>query len=289
MESHGFIYNPSADINVDSKVWRYGRIDKISVSAPHSLQMNKSQHTLILFDSFQSNEKITCPNGESWLDQKRKTGPRSLAGVIDVIPFGHDVDAILHDVGKLNYTAISIDPSLFTFLPSFNKAYDRQLTPAFNLRCHLLHQFGELLYHSNSELHAEAIMLAILSGTYRVTECIEPKNNNNKESLPGYIRDRLIDYIEDNLGSNITIAKLSSQANLSPYHFSRAFKRHFGDSPYHYVTLRRLFKARELIVNSKLTITEISLACGFNTVSQLSSSFTKVMGYAPSMLRKKGK
>jgi AraC-like DNA-binding protein len=287
MSNHGFIYDPAADITVESREWTHGRVDKISVSAPHQLQMKKNQHTLILFDGFQSKEKKACINGETWLDQKRKTGPRALGGIIDVIPYGHDFDAILHDEGKLNYTSIAINPALLSCLPSFTDVRPPVLTPSFNLRCHLLHQFGELLYHSNSEIHAEAMMMAILSGTYRITECIEPVSNIQKEALPSYIRDRLIDFIESNLGENITITMLSRLANLSPFHFSRAFKIHFGESPYRYVTHRRLFKARNLIINSKLTITEISAHCGFNTVTQLSNMFTRVMGYPPSTLRKK--
>lgn len=94
-------------------------------------------------------------------------------------------------------------------------------------------------------------------------------------------------YIEKNFGSAITVDKLAEIAHLSKYHFTRIFKRLTGYSPYHYITNYRINHSKLLLAVSDKTVNEISLICGFSSVSNYIAQFKKQVGVTPELYRKK--
>ncbi|MCU5772847.1 AraC family transcriptional regulator [Erwiniaceae bacterium BAC15a-03b] len=93
-------------------------------------------------------------------------------------------------------------------------------------------------------------------------------------------------WIEDQLDQPLTLAELALQAGLSEFHFARMFKQSTRLAPHQYVMQRRMAKAEQLVRNTQLPLTEIALACGFNSASHFSNRFKTVFGYAPSLLRR---
>jgi AraC family transcriptional regulator len=73
---------------------------------------------------------------------------------------------------------------------------------------------------------------------------------------------------------------------LSPYHFSRAFKQSFGMPPHRYLTSRRIERAKSLLAERKLSVTEIGLDIGFSETSAFTSAFRKVTGETPTNYRR---
>lgn len=95
----------------------------------------------------------------------------------------------------------------------------------------------------------------------------------------------MVTFIEENLALPLTLAELALQAGLSEFHFARMFKQSTKLAPHQYVMQRRMAKAEQLVRHSKLPLTEIALACGFNSSSHFSNRFRSVYGIAPSSLR----
>jgi AraC-like DNA-binding protein len=79
----------------------------------------------------------------------------------------------------------------------------------------------------------------------------------------------------------LTVADLAHAAGLSPAHFSREFRRTFGEAPHQYVLTRRLERAAALLRNTDRTVTEICFAVGLTSVGSFITSFRRVYGVAP--------
>jgi len=93
-------------------------------------------------------------------------------------------------------------------------------------------------------------------------------------------------FIEANLGSALRLHDISARAALSPYHFSRAFKRSMGMTPRTFVEHRRVERARRLLVASQLSLAHIATECGFSTQSRLTTTFKRRTGFTPAAYRR---
>src|SRR6266478_5575590 len=67
-------------------------------------------------------------------------------------------------------------------------------------------------------------------------------------------------------------------ARLSPYHFSRSFKHSFGLPPHRYHANRRIERAKQLLANRELSVTNIALDVGFSETSMFSAAFHRLTG-----------
>lgn len=85
--------------------------------------------------------------------------------------------------------------------------------------------------------------------------------------------------------SVIKLSDLATLVGISQFHFSRSFKKSVGISPHKYVMKQRVERAKSLLKNSGLSVTEIALLCGFNSHSHLGKSFRQLTGFTPKEYR----
>ncbi|MDW8846031.1 AraC family transcriptional regulator [Erwinia sp. MMLR14_017] len=102
---------------------------------------------------------------------------------------------------------------------------------------------------------------------------------------PAILRN-IVAFIEANLACSLTLAELALQAGLSEFHFARMFKQSLKLAPHQYVMQRRMVRADQLVRHTLQPLTEIALACGFNSSSHFSNRFKSVYGITPSALRR---
>ena len=101
--------------------------------------------------------------------------------------------------------------------------------------------------------------------------------------------NRVIDYIQRNLGRNLTLEELADVANFSKYHFHRIFGMMVGETLYRFIQRLRLEKAATLlVVNPKTSITEIALDCGFSGSATFARAFREAYGMSASRWRSGG-
>lgn len=93
-------------------------------------------------------------------------------------------------------------------------------------------------------------------------------------------------YIRENLDHALRINKLAAQVSLSTYHFSRIFKRTFGESPHAYIVRLRLQMAQELLLSTTDPLGQIAVACGFADQSHLTKVFRRGVGTTPNVWRR---
>jgi AraC-like DNA-binding protein len=79
----------------------------------------------------------------------------------------------------------------------------------------------------------------------------------------------------------LTVGDLARAAGLSPAHFSREFRRTFGEAPHQYLLTRRLERAAALLRNTDRSVTDICFAVGLTSVGSFITSFGRVHGAAP--------
>ena len=92
-------------------------------------------------------------------------------------------------------------------------------------------------------------------------------------------------FIAANLQNDIRLKDLAAVANLSPFHFSRAFRKATGESPHRFLRGCQLEKAKELLAEHNTTIAEIALTCNFSSQSSFTRAFTRAFGFSPGVYR----
>jgi len=118
-----------------------------------------------------------------------------------------------------------------------------------------------------------------------LTELLVNKDMEHSENISSSIIEDTIAYINDHLTDPLTLKDLSDQASLSPFYFSRLFKKESGFSPHEYVIAARVNNAKFLLKSSDTSIKDICYSTGFASESSFCTTFKKVTGTTPSEYR----
>ena len=97
---------------------------------------------------------------------------------------------------------------------------------------------------------------------------------------------RLIDYIEANLGGDLSLEAMAKELDISSFYLSRVFKSALGQSPHQYVLSRRVDLAKGLLRDTNTPVADVALAAGFSSQSHMSSWFHRLVGVSPAAYRR---
>ena len=104
-----------------------------------------------------------------------------------------------------------------------------------------------------------------------------------RDRVPTYIHLlRAKDLIDRDYARGLDVPALARTAHASTAHFSRSFKRAFGETPHQYLLRRRIERAKDLLRGSPLSVTEVSGAVGFRSLGSFSTAFRGLVGDSPS-------
>jgi AraC-like DNA-binding protein len=95
------------------------------------------------------------------------------------------------------------------------------------------------------------------------------------------------DLIDRALGEPLDVAWLAEHAGYSRFHFIRAFRIAFGETPAQYLGRRRIERARDLLPLANLTVREVAELVGFTSLAAFSTRFKARVGVAPSEYRRR--
>lgn len=101
--------------------------------------------------------------------------------------------------------------------------------------------------------------------------------------LPAVRRAR--DLIDRDFATPLDLEALARAAGYSKYHFARTFAAAYGETPRAYLTRRRVERAKDLLRLANLSVTEVCLLVGFESLGSFSSRFTRLVGLSPSAYR----
>ncbi|KQO57629.1 hypothetical protein ASF32_18740 [Methylobacterium sp. Leaf91] len=97
--------------------------------------------------------------------------------------------------------------------------------------------------------------------------------------------NRAVAFIRDNLERDLSVAEIAAVACLSPFHFTRMFKRVTGKTPYAFVSEERLKRARRLLIERKISLTDVALSSGFSSQGSFNTAFKRAVGRTPGEYR----
>jgi len=121
----------------------------------------------------------------------------------------------------------------------------------------------------------------------RHASAIRPPARRTEGALPRTKLHTVIEYIEEHLDSELSLAQMARAVHTSAYHFARQFKAATGMPPHRYVVTRRVERAQQLLGESyDLSLSEIATNVGFSDQSQFSTHFKRVVGITPREFRK---
>jgi AraC-like DNA-binding protein len=96
---------------------------------------------------------------------------------------------------------------------------------------------------------------------------------------------RAKDIVDARFREPLDVPALARAAYLSPAHFSREFRRVFGETPHQYLLTRRLERAAALLRNTDRSVADICLNVGLRSVGSFTTSFRRVYGITPTAYR----
>jgi AraC family transcriptional regulator len=97
---------------------------------------------------------------------------------------------------------------------------------------------------------------------------------------------RVTVYIETNLDTAVRTKDLAALVELSSFHFCRAFRDSFGDSPHAYVTRRRIERAQGLMLTTNNSLSQVAMDCGLADQAHFNRLFRRFVGESPGAWRR---
>jgi AraC family transcriptional regulator len=133
-------------------------------------------------------------------------------------------------------------------------------------------------------MYGEALSTALAVHLLREYGAAAPQPKRRYSVLPRATLVRAVEYIQDQLETDLTVSGIAQAVYMSPYHFARLFKESTGQSPYQYVVEARVKKAKDLLTTGKFTISEAAYHVGFADQSHLTRHFKRIFGLPPMRL-----
>jgi AraC family transcriptional regulator len=140
------------------------------------------------------------------------------------------------------------------------------------------------------ESSKEAAHSAIEQATTLLQKQMRPHSRGGSRASGGLLLAwqvrKVQEYVDAHIAGRVLVLELSALVKFSEAHFSRLFKRTFGLSPHAFVLRRRLDLAARLMLESKKSLTDIALCCGFTDQAHLCHHFRRSMGQSPAAWRR---
>jgi AraC-like DNA-binding protein len=141
---------------------------------------------------------------------------------------------------------------------------------------------------SAGKLEIDNLVLELLQ---QIIECITSKTLDTE--LPLSLRknhmttvEKAKEYMNENFSSDISLQDLASYCCVSPFHFSRTFKKFTTYSPHQYLLNIRLKHAEMMVRNTSRPIADVCFSSGFNSIEYFATAFRQRFNMNPTQYRK---
>jgi len=190
---------------------------------------------------------------------------------------------------EVEFLQLYLEPMLLNQLGAELYGKDRielipQLTSCFDP---LIHQIAIALKTTletggiGSKLYSDSMANALAAHLL----CRYSTNKSSVQHYSGRLSHQqlkqVVNYIDDYLDQNLSLAELAATTQLSPYHFARLFRQSTGIAPHQYHIQRRVERARQLLLARKLSIAEVAQVVGFASQGHLNYHFKRIVGVTP--------
>ena len=264
----------------------------VSKPTPHDFSLRAPHHYLALLDARRK-------DGETWVEGLPRSTLQDGRGKLIFVPanchfHGWAEPADSHVI----FTAAYIDP----LADLFQQSCIEELSPMLHFEQPVL---GQMMVHMRalierpqeySRFYTESFLGLLIAELHHFQRRdhrskamgaeIIPTLNVVKGGLAAWQRRAVCEFIEEHLAEDISLARAASVVRLSPFHFCRAFKASLGRPPHQYQMIRRVERAKTLLANTSLSLTEIAASVGYSDANKFSTMFKKVVGQTPNGYRR---
>src|SRR5882724_9612594 len=215
-------------------------------------------------------------------------------GVIWLCTAGQQIDWLEMEQGALEILHLYLRPDAlleYATEAGFQGAATQSLR--YTVNDPLLEQIGRaILAEMQEETAAGSLLVESLCGTLSArllqSHSTSPLDIAARLSSVGKLAprrlSRVLEYIHAGLGDALDIRGMASVANLSRFHFARAFKASTGQTPYQYVSAKRLAQAKVLLAQNQ-PLAEVALALKFSSQVNFTRAFRREFGITPGRYR----
>jgi AraC family transcriptional regulator len=133
----------------------------------------------------------------------------------------------------------------------------------------------------NGPLYAETLTIGLTLHLLSAYAIAKPKIPFPRGKLTSSQLGRVVDLIMGCLTENVSLLAMAEQANVSPFHFARTFRKTIGVTPHQFVLRQRIQRSLKLIKEGKLPLSQIALESGFYDQAHFTHAFRKVIGVTP--------
>jgi AraC family transcriptional regulator len=103
--------------------------------------------------------------------------------------------------------------------------------------------------------------------------------------LPRFKLKRAIEYVHENMVDDISFRDVAAHLRMSAYHFARMFKQSTGESPHRYIVRCRIERAKALLSEARLPISDVAFEVGYKSQSHFTTCFGRLTGVTPAAFR----
>jgi len=186
--------------------------------------------------------------------------------------FMHDVDSLIHVMSPF----IVVSPENYPHIHDKVKGLFLEIDEI----------YGQSSSFSEVDIYCKLLQMLSLIGKNFVKESPEldvSTFQKGDEYFEKFIE--VCDYIEAHCIEDLNLDDVAAKAGFSKFYFSRRFKQFTGVSFYKYVNQKRIAKAEILLMEPRNSITDISLCCGFPSLSSFIRMFKIIKGCTPTEFR----
>jgi AraC family transcriptional regulator len=269
--------------------WGAIQADNVKITRRETFEygFQARRHLLVAY------ERAERDDGETLIEGLPKSTLREFNCKLSFVPAGHrfygwQTPRVLtrvtyfyidlqHPLFDLDYSIVpAISPRLFFFDPA---VWDTAL----KLKTEIENS------DPGSSQYADALSRVLMHELIRLERTTSGTVRPLSGGLPAWQRKRVVEFIEEHLSEEISLATLAELVNLSLFHFARAFKQSFGVPPHRYHSARRMDRARILLQTPALSVTQIGAQTGFRETSSFTRAFRRFTGVTPTEYRRQRK
>jgi AraC family transcriptional regulator len=214
----------------------------------------------------------------------------SVMGDVEIYPAGFSEGTVLIERAS-DQLIVGVDPRVFAqTIESLGVDSSRvEFIPLFGSQDPTIAHIVRRLYQETQtrslggRLFTDALLTELVIHLLREYSSL---GKHEKEQSP--VQDPLqpaLEMIHDDLHADLSLQRLAKAVQLSPHHFSRAFKRVTGRSPHQYVLWQRVQLAKRLLIETRLSLAEVADQAGFYDQSHFSYHFKRLVGLTPMAFR----
>ena len=198
---------------------------------------------------------------------------------------------VWHDAGPTTILVVRLSPALIhTAAQAMNLDIERiEIIPQMQLRDERIEHIAWALKaelesdEPHDRVYAEGLGLALAAHvlrSYSNCKAAPPAERFSKRRLA-----RVVEYIHEHLGDNLTLAELAAVAGISPTHLKNEFKRATGMPIHQYIMHRRVDYAIRVLRARDVSLSALAQQAGFANQSHMARCMKKVAGFTPSTVR----